>query len=586
MKRYVDMQRLKGLKVLLPFILTGIIVLTGCAQEEASGGVTDVADALFLSENETSETAQEAGKTSGGSAGTDAAVSEISSASQGEESVPGARKLSDEECRELEKFINDTGNYGFLLSVYEKPQDLDAEQVFFVGAGLELKLPSQEERDAYLEETGEDDAVNLFGMGAQQISDYLQYKAGVSLDELTREPGWVYLEDYDAYYQCHGDEETNICSFEVTDAAVQGDFYRVHYRTRRYAADLDGWHIPVYEVILKKNGDSYRFCSNRLWMEKGLLLGSYSELETDDFGKVSFCAYRPDREASENADVTFSLVRDSDILCVFPGMDSRNIRTDKRFKNVLAADLGDYDKDGVREFVMICEYEIIAEGNSRSDGLEARIYRFDGDGMPQLDEGSTTAVNAAVSNLSLSGIAHYLKEGTDRALFEKRLEAYAAEVTEADPDSYNRFALIYVNDDRFPELLEWGTSPDKGAKIVFYQDGILKETKVSSSFSYLHKENFLLSRSGTGNLFSDQLYVYTGSRFDVYQSGIYGTMDAAVTAFTKAGKPEYTYKWEGSTVSEAGYNDALTFIYDFKEAKDPSNIRMSDADEFLKELKK
>ena len=40
------MQRLKGLKVLLPFILTGIIVLTGCAQEEASGGVTDVADAI------------------------------------------------------------------------------------------------------------------------------------------------------------------------------------------------------------------------------------------------------------------------------------------------------------------------------------------------------------------------------------------------------------------------------------------------------------------------------------------------------------------------------------------------------------
>lgn len=580
------MQRHKGLRVLLPFILTGIIVLTGCAQEEASGGVTDVADALFLSENETSETAQEAGKTSGGDAGTDTAVSEISSASQGEESASSARKLSDEECRELESFINDTGNYGFLLSVYEKPQDLDAGQVFFVGAGLELKPPSQEEKDAYLEETGEDDAINLFGIGAQQISDYLQYKAGVSLDELTGDPDWVYLEDYDAYYQCHGDEETNICSFEVTDAAVQGNFYRVHYKIRRYAADLDGWHTPVYEVILKKNGDSYRFCSNRLWMEKGLLLHPYCELETENFGKVRFCAYRPDRDAAENADVTFCLVKDSDILCSFPGMDSRNIRADKEFSDVLAADFGDYDGDGVKEFVMICEYEILEEGKNRSDGLEARIYRQDEDGMPQLDEGRTTAVNTSVSNLTLSGIAHYLKEGSDRAVFQKRLEAFAAEVSEADPDSYNRFALIYVNDDRFPELLEWGTSPDKGAKIVFYQDGILKETKVSSSFSYLHKENLLLSRCGTGNLFSDQLFVYTGSRFEVYQSGTYGTMDAAVTAFTKSGKAEYTYKWEGSTVSEAGYNDALVFIYDSKEAKDPANIRMSDADEFLKELKK
>lgn len=580
------MQRLKGLKVLIPFILSGIMILTGCGQEEASGGVTDVTDALFLSENETSETAREAGNMSGGEAGTDGTVSEISSVSQNRGRDSKARNLSEEECLELQKYINEDGNYGFLLSVYENPQDLDAEQVFFVGAGLELKIPSQEEREAYLEETGGDDAVNLFGMSAQQVSDYLQYKAGVSLDELTNRPGWVYLEDYDAYYQCHGDEETNICSFEVTDAAVQGDFYRVHYRTRRYAADLDGWHIPVYEVILKKNGDSYRFCSNRLWMEKGLLLRPYCEPETENYGKVRFCAYRPDNNAAENADVTFCFVKDSDILCTFPGMDRRNIRADKKFRNVLAADLGDYDGDGGKEYVMICEYEILEEGKSRSDGLEARIYRFDEDGMPQLDEAATTTVNESVSNLSLSGIAHYLKKGTDRVLFEKRLEAFAAEVAEADPDSYNRFAMIYVNDDRFPELLEWGTSPDKGAKIVFYQDGMLKETKVSSSFSYLQKENLLLSRNGTGNLFSDQLFVYAGNRFEVYQSGIYGTMDAAVTAFTKTGKPEYTYKWEGSTVSEAGYNDALDFIYDSKEAKDPTNIKMSDADEFLKELKK
>jgi hypothetical protein len=134
--------------------------------------------------------------------------------------------------------------------------------------------------------------------------------------------------------------------------------------------------------------------------------------------------------------------------------------------------------------------------------------------------------------------------------------------------------------------LEWGTTPDKGAKIVFYHDGVLQETKVSSAFSYLNKENLLLSRSGTGNLFTDQIYVYTGSRFEVYQSGTFGTIDAAVTAFTKSGKPEYSYRWEGSTVSEAGYNDALGFIYDEKDAQDPTKIEMQSAEEFLQSLKK
>ena len=573
------MQRLKGLSVLIPFVLSGIMILTGCGQEEASGGVTDVTDALFLSEKE----AEETGSTLSGETAATAPVSEIA-ASQEQGNTQKARKLSDEECRELQNYINDIGNYGFLLSVYEKPEDLNAEQAFFTGAGLELMIPTEEEREAYMEETGEEDTVNLFGMGAQQVSDYLQYKAGVSLDELTNQPGWTYLEDYDTYYQCHGDEETNICEFEVTDAAVQGDYYRVHYRARRCAGDLDGWHIPVYEAILKRNGDNYRFCANRLWLEKGLLLAPYREVETESFGKVKFCAYKPDWDASENADVDFCLVRDSDVLCRLAGMDSRNIRKDRIFRDVTAVDLGDYDGDGTKEIVTICEYEITGEG--RQDGREARIYRFDEDGIPRLDEELTAKINDSVSELSLSGIAYYIKNGKDREKFGGRFEAYAAEVAEADPDSYNRFALIYVNDDRFPELLEWGTSVDKGAKIVFYRDGFLQETKVSSAFSYLNKENLLLSRSGTGNLFTDQIYVYTGSRFEVYQSGVFGTMDAAVTAYTKSGKPEYNYKWEGSTVSEAGYYDALGFIYDEEDAIDATKIEMQNADEFLQSLKK
>lgn len=579
----------KGLRVLIPFILATVLIMTGCAQEEAPGGVTDVTGAFALPEGETGSDAQTQapGETSSEEAASPATVtvSEISSASEDEGNRPRARKLSADECAELEKFINETGNYGFLLSIYEKPQDLNAEQVFFAGAGLETSVPSEEEREAYLEETGGEKAVNLFRLGATQVNDYLQYRAGVSLDELSHTPDWVYLEDYDAYYLCHGDEETNICEFKVTDAAVQGDFYRVHYAVRRYAADLDGWHIPVYEAILKKNGDSYRFCANRLWMENGLLLRPYCEFETESFGKIQFCSYKPDQDAAEFADVTFSFVKDSDVLFNLPGMNTSNIRESMEFEDVKAVDLGDYDGDGAKEIVTICEYRIGKEGQGRPDSLEARIYRFDSDGMPQLDRNLTDAVNKNVTALSLSGIAHYIRKGSDRQAFGGRMEAYAAEVAEADPESYNKFALIYVNDDRFPELLELGTSDCKGAKIVFYNDGVLEESKVSSNFSYLNKANLLYSRSGTDNLFTEGIYVYAGYGFTVYQSGTYGTMDAAVTAYTKTRKPEYTYMWEGSIVSEAGYNDAIGFIYDAQKALDPSKITMLGAEDFLQELK-
>ena len=157
------MRDTKGLRVLIPFMLAGILILTGCAHEEASGGVTDVTGAFALPENETGEEAQteesvenasDVENASEEATTATAKVSEISSASENKGNPPKARKLTEAECGELLTFINDIGNYGFLLSVYEKPQDLDAEQVFFVGAGLELRIPSDEEREAYLEETG------------------------------------------------------------------------------------------------------------------------------------------------------------------------------------------------------------------------------------------------------------------------------------------------------------------------------------------------------------------------------------------------------------------------------------------------
>ena len=556
------MQSLKGLRALIPFILAGCMILTGCSQEEALEGVTDVTSALFLTEDETTETAasQESAAAAAGESGATMTVSEISPAAEEGSTPPKARNLSENEYQGLQKFINEPGNCGFLLSVYETAQELDAEKIFYAGAGIDFEEPSEEEIEAYLEETGEEEAQDLVRMGAQQVSDYLQFKAGVSLDELRHQPDWVYLEDYDAPEYAISDEDEGF-----TAVLPQEDLAYLDY---------------VEGMLLMDMSDE------EMEMEKGLLLRPYCEVETEDLGKVKLCAYKPDQTAAQNADVTFCFVKDWDILCRFPGMDSRNIRKDMTFRDVKAVDLGDYDQDGWSEVVTICEYEILQEGAGRPDGLEARIYRFDEDGMPELDSELSAEVNRNVSNLSLSGIAHYVTYGADRKRFDDRISAYASEVEEADPDSYDRFALVYVNDDRFPELLEWGTSTDKGAKIVFYQDGELLETKVSAAFSFLKKENLLFSRSGTGNLFTESIYVFAGDSFEVYQSGIYGTMDAAITSYTKAGKPEYTYKWEGSIVSEAGYRDALLFLYDENRALDPNKITMMGAEEMLAELKK
>ena len=385
------------------------------------------------------------------------------------------------------------------------------------------------------------------------------------------------------------------------------------------------------------------------------------------------CAYEPDLTGPENADVTFELVKNGEVVERLPGVSEDNLRPGMQFDDVVAVDTCDYDGDGIKEIMAICRYKVPrasrkddgkeAAGKAdasalREDGLEARIYRFaeDVDTEPEEeavegvteesaeaadeetteesveaaeeetgaepDEGSTgefseepaegatdefeTAsteepvakrelvldadlsgrINRDVRSLSITGIAQYIETGKDRGPFESRMEAYSAEIEAAAGMGYDRFALINVNEDRDPELLEIGSTPDKGAKIIFYNNGELQETKVSSNFSYLNKGNLLYSKCGTQNVFNEALYVYGGGSFDVYLSGTYGALDAAETAYSADGKPQYLYTWEGSYVSEAGYQDALGFVYNRQKAVDASQIETLSAEKILEELKK
>jgi hypothetical protein len=307
-------------------------------------------------------------------------------------------------------------------------------------------------------------------------------------------------------------------------------------------------------------------------------------LDTGDV--VSFCSYKPDTDENENADVTFALVKDGRFICNLPGMDARNIRTGMVFDEVREIEAADYDGDGKSEVAVICKYSYDRDTKGREDALEARIYRFAKDGNPVLDEALSSRINRKVTKLSLSGIAWYIRNGEDRKAYESREEAFTDELANVDPALYDRFALIYVNDDKYPELLEMGTTPERGAKIVFYHDGVLEETQVTAEFSFLRKENFLYCKNGTENLFWEALYVYAGNRLGVNQSGTYGTRDAAVTTIGKDGKPEYTYVWEGSPVTEAGYHDALFFVFDQQRAESAGSIEMVSARELMAKLRK
>lgn len=171
--------------------------------------------------------------------------------------VEEARELSKEELDELTKFVQQSSNYGFLLSEYDTPEDVELGEVFHNGAGFEEEMTTQEV-EAYLKECDQEELLtDCVKVTANNVEELLQKYLGIGLADMHTRMDGVYLEDYDAYYHEAGD--TNYISFVCESGQVKGDIYTVKFVNE--SEDVS----PVYavETTLKKTAEGYHFLSNR-----------------------------------------------------------------------------------------------------------------------------------------------------------------------------------------------------------------------------------------------------------------------------------------------------------------------------------
>lgn len=232
-----------------------------------------------------------------------------------EESAAGnetaKRELTAEELQWFADFVNDGENYGFLLSQYERPEEVNLEEVLYNGAGMENAPFTEEERQAYESEGCfvDTDITNLSGT---QIDAFLQKKMGISFAETKNGLDWFYFEGNDCYLFQHGD--TNQTSFLCVSGRQEGDVIILQCKaTEAYRSDCI--------LTLKKAGDTYRFVSNifekgadsaaepdesvwdgvegdvRRQLEAFAQAGEqWSVQEYDDYTPVSYTVYDLDRD--------------------------------------------------------------------------------------------------------------------------------------------------------------------------------------------------------------------------------------------------------------------------------------------------
>lgn len=707
-------------------VLTAACFLGSCGPEpgpgESAGALFGEGQPLEESPKPEAQSSQssvqpgvEAGNTAGSAGGNTAAsvgaAGEMPDAAQNGVSGQGSdsalsagiwgtvSKMDSGKLAELEAYLNEESSYGFLLSSYEQPQEIDLNQVFYAGAGFEQKGITEKERKLLLERMPvKEITMPVNKVREEDVEALLKQKTGLSHEEFLHPLGdleeWAHIGRYNSWYTLNA--ETNRKQILCTDAWEQGDQVIVHYQlgkpvihplpedpeepsgtektagtdksskteksseaelsgtaeiTAAYAgtaetsadasmaaetagtaqttadadiaseiagtaetaaeadtaaetagtadtiaeADIDeekttAFYRPFYEARLKKTTDGWQFCSNILWVQKDLIEAQSYLAELDDEGEVLFAPFFPDTAVSGNADVSFGLVRRHALLALLDSMEEGNIRTDLTFEGVDAVDFTDYNADGCQDILTVCRYTRTGSDSRRTSGVrEARVYTGQKEGFPVLNLKKTEEVNKNVHTLDITDITHYLTGESDGSTkkYNSWKEAFADRIRHTDKNEYDGFALIYLNDDRVPELVQAGATSAKGATVVVYKNGSLQETWLNRrSFRYLEYENLLYSASGMENLHFDSFYSITGGQLGLSVQGYYGNKEFARVRYDEKGQEIYNYFWDGGEVSRSGYSDGIMFVFDLSRAKtcgEGENILT--AEEMLEKLK-
>lgn len=218
-------------------------------------------------------------------------------------------------AEELERFNTEVFNGDgfnmmnqFLYLAVEAPKDyrqIDLFALFYNGTGEPMEV-TEEERQAVAEADygGEDPMVDLVKCPASEMDAVLQKYLGLTLDETDR---WcldqfTYLEEYDAYYDFHGDTdypgEVTFTSGEWKDGKVL-----LYYED-------SGFHVlssgngetsmvsfgPACVTLEPQKDGGYRFLSNWGWNDgPSVIPADYPAWEPERASPTAYPAWEPER---------------------------------------------------------------------------------------------------------------------------------------------------------------------------------------------------------------------------------------------------------------------------------------------------
>ena len=185
---------------------------------------------------------------------------------------PISNELTDEELTDIEKMLNEYENNGFLKSVYSRPSKINLNAVlhsYFVKKGeIDVDTLSKEEVENVKKQFNvEEFEIPLFKITTSELLEYYKEKTGEDLkDAKNRLTDYTYIEEYDAYYNMHGD--TNYNEVECIEGIKNPEgTIQIQYKGKKFSTQSIWKENQLIEqelmiVTLKKTANGYVFVSN------------------------------------------------------------------------------------------------------------------------------------------------------------------------------------------------------------------------------------------------------------------------------------------------------------------------------------
>ena len=165
--------------------------------------------------------------------------------------------VSPRELRQLNDRANTTPENGFFQCSFSRPQEIDWNEVFYNGAGIDCE-PSEAALEDFQRQMDEDWDCPIICFTETAMTEFVWNKTLTSYAEAEKQI-WSSWETSDGYVLAsHGD--TNFMPVEITAAYAEGEIYQLCYERADFANFV--WEPVPFVMTLRIHNGEWQYISN------------------------------------------------------------------------------------------------------------------------------------------------------------------------------------------------------------------------------------------------------------------------------------------------------------------------------------